>query len=161
MRVGVREASVADIGAISALDRQLSPVFSDELSYRRLLGPAGLLVLVEADEKLLGFAALSLVVDEATLLNLAVTRAARRRGCATKLLGFAAALLEAKSVGRVLLEVRESNSAARELYARCGFSEDGRRPAYYPGMDGDEREAAVLMSQSLSGLKQATARPVV
>ncbi|MEL7043556.1 MAG: ribosomal protein S18-alanine N-acetyltransferase [Pseudomonadota bacterium] len=158
--MNLREASAADIASVSMLDRRLSPVFSDELAYRRLLGSQGLLVLADDGGELLGFAALSLVLDEASLLNLVVAEAARRRGCATKLLSYAATRLAARNVRRVLLEVRESNSAALALYTGCGFNEDGRRPAYYPGAGGGEREAAILMSQSLSTLREAPARPV-
>ena len=31
----------------------------------------------------------------------------------------------------ILLEVRESNSAARKLYEKCGFVQSGRRQRYY------------------------------
>lgn len=160
MTVSVREGRAADIARVSTLDRQLSRVFRNELSYRRLLAPTGLLVIAEEHDQLLGFAALSLAVDEATLLNLAVAKAVRRRGCATSLLSASATRLAARQVRRVLLEVRESNGAARTLYARCGFREDARRPAYYPGVGGGEREAAILMSQSLPALREATARPL-
>ena len=46
----------------------------------------------------------------------------------------AAALMEelvGANSGAILLEVRESNAAARGLYARFGFREVGRRSAYY------------------------------
>jgi len=45
----------------------------------------------------------------------------------------------------VFLEVRESNSAARALYAKVGFEESGRRKDYYshPGED------AILYSKTL------------
>jgi ribosomal-protein-alanine N-acetyltransferase len=33
----------------------------------------------------------------------------------------------------VLLEVRESNVAARQLYEKIGFSQAGRRAGYYRG----------------------------
>ncbi|MGZ8155124.1 MAG: ribosomal protein S18-alanine N-acetyltransferase, partial [Burkholderiales bacterium] len=44
---------------------------------------------------------------------------------------------------RAFLEVRPSNTAARALYARSGFSEIGRRRDYYPAQEG--REDAVVM----------------
>ena len=35
------------------------------------------------------------------------------------------------AASRILLEVRESNLAARRLYEKHGFRESGRRPKYY------------------------------
>ena len=43
---------------------------------------------------------------------------------------------------KVLLDVRESNEAARRFYEKSGFSEDGVRPKFYS----DPEEDAVLMS---------------
>ena len=48
---------------------------------------------------------------------------------------------------QVILEVRESNSAAQNFYKQCGFCEIGQRKNYYKL--GDGRENAVLMCLSL------------
>ncbi len=64
---------------------------------------------------------------EFEILNLAVEPAARRRGLAVALVQAAC------RSGRWFLEVRESNSAARALYAKCGFREAGLRRGYYTG----------------------------
>ena len=74
---------------------------------------------------------------EAEILNLAVDPAHRRQGVAS-------ALLRDADLGRfeeVYLEVRESNSAARALYAAFGFVESGVRPNYYQC----PREAGIVM----------------
>ncbi len=63
---------------------------------------------------------------EREILNLAVAPHFRRRGIATALLTH-----ELKRKAVHILEVRESNAAARELYRRFGFIEIGRRPNYY------------------------------
>jgi len=69
--------------------------------------------------------------DEFEILNLAVGRACRRRGVATKLV--TAALEHAQSAGarRAFLEVRASNEGAIALYTRVGFRGCGRRLNYY------------------------------
>ena len=67
------------------------------------------------------------VPDEAEILALAVDPAHRRRGAASALLG---AFLESRH-GRVFLEVRASNRAARRLYSRFGFRQTAVRPLYY------------------------------
>ena len=47
----------------------------------------------------------------------------------------------------MMLEVRPSNVAARQLYARFGFSEITIRRGYYPL--GHGREDAILMGMNL------------
>jgi ribosomal-protein-alanine acetyltransferase len=71
---------------------------------------------------------------ETEILNLAVDPKYRRRGVASALLR---AVLE-RSPGRVWLEVRVSNTAARNLYRKFGFTEAGIRQNYYanPPEDG-------------------------
>jgi len=81
--------------------------------------------------------------DEVEILNVATDPAVRRRGVGSALLQ---ALL--RLPGRVLvLEVRESNLAARALYGTAGFVEEGRRKKYYPalGIPTGSREDAVVM----------------
>lgn len=50
-------------------------------------------------------------------------------------------------VGKVTLEVRAGNAAARALYERMGFQTVGHRAEYYSTNQG--REDALLMSMSL------------
>ena len=69
----------------------------------------------------------SVAPDEGEVLNLAVSPEFRRKGIARAL--FHAAHTELS--GTVFLEVRESNAAARQLYAAYGFGEIGRRARYY------------------------------
>ena len=57
--------------------------------------------------------------------------AGRRAGAGALLLNGAMAAARARGATAVHLDVRESNAAARALYARFGFTEVGRRRAYY------------------------------
>ncbi len=74
---------------------------------------------------------------EAEILNLAVGPGYRRRGIATMLLN----AVISQGPGVFYLEVRESNRAALEFYAKLGFESVGKRPKYYY----DPPEAAVVM----------------
>ncbi len=85
--------------------------------------------------------------DEAHILNICVSRDARRRGVAWSLLH---ALLEvAGDAGThaAFLEVRRSNHGAIALYEAAGFARVGWRKDYYPAPFG--REDAVVMSRRL------------
>ena len=69
--------------------------------------------------------------DEGEILNLAVAPAGRRRGLGRALVRDILAALSNRGVRHVYLEVRESNTPARALYAAHGFQEVGRRQQYY------------------------------
>ena len=78
-----------------------------------------------------GFVLVRQAADEAEILSLAVLPAARRKGLGLALVGTACTALKAAGVKQLFLDVRESNAAARHLYARAGFVCCARRPAYY------------------------------
>jgi len=54
-----------------------------------------------------------------------------RRGIANELMRALIPCAKNEVASAILLEVRESNLAARGLYEKQGFREVGRRPAYY------------------------------
>lgn len=88
----------------------------------------------------IGFAIWRALPDDAELMTIGVTHAARQRGVGRSLL--AATISAAMAVGsvRLLLEVAVDNRAALALYFRAGFAEIGRRRRYYR----DGRDALVL-----------------
>ena len=88
-----------------------------------------------------GFVVALCLGQEWEIENIVVDSALRRRGCANLLLRELLSLASNEGAGRVLLEVRESNQAARAFYARWGFQMIGRRRNYYR----DPEEDAILL----------------
>jgi [ribosomal protein S18]-alanine N-acetyltransferase len=78
-----------------------------------------------------GFAVGRIAADEAELLTLAVTPEARRQGVGRRLLAAFEAEAKARGARCVLLEVAETNQAARGLYAGAGYASAGYRRDYY------------------------------
>ncbi|RJS93844.1 ribosomal-protein-alanine N-acetyltransferase [Salinisphaera sp. Q1T1-3] len=105
-------------------------------------------VIEPVDGPLAGYALASIAVGEAHLLNLCLAESARGRGLGTRLLDSLVAQARREAAAVVMLEVRPSNTAARRLYARYGFIEQGRRPGYYPGET--VREDALLLSLDIT-----------
>lgn len=95
-------------------------------------------------QKMAAFAICQQVLDEATLLNIAVAPAFRRNGYARALLSYLITELTARQVNQFWLEVRASNQAAIALYDQLGFNTVTIRHGYYPAYSG--REDAVVMA---------------
>lgn len=97
-------------------------------------------VALAADATVAGYLCLKQVLDEAEILDVAVSSSLRGRGIGRILVE--SAVEEARSRGAVTvgLEVRVGNYEAITLYARLGFREIGRRKQYY-----DNGEDAIVM----------------
>lgn len=114
-------------------------------------------------EKVLGFAGLWFMADEAHIANIAVRDEYRRRGVGELLLIAMIQLAIERKARFITLEVRASNQAAQALYRKYGLVEVGTRRGYYM----DNKEDAVIMTadkitspayiESLRELKQAYA----
>ncbi|MEM7722735.1 MAG: GNAT family N-acetyltransferase [Pseudomonadota bacterium] len=111
-------------------------------------------VAVEAPR---GFALVRVVPPEAELLTIAVAPGAQRHGQGETLLKNS--MVEAAKAGAttLFLEVDATNTPARALYAKAGFSQMGHRKAYYAHPDGTRTDALIL-SRSLSAGKTGDAR---
>ncbi len=92
--------------------------------------------------RIIGFAGLWLMVDEAHIVTLAVREGNRRQGVAQALALRAIDLARESDQRRVTLEVRASNTAAQALYSKLGFQRAGVRRRYYT----DNQEDAVIMT---------------
>jgi ribosomal-protein-alanine N-acetyltransferase len=129
----VRLVTAADIEQVLQIERAS---FSDpwrERSFASLIDDPRVYFAAATAEgtEVLGYVVAWFVLDEGEIANLAVAPAARRHGVGAMLLDAAIAAARDRRIASVFLEVRESNSAARELYASRGFAEIGRRRHYY------------------------------
>ena len=106
-------------------------------------------IMLDGSEKLAAFGVLSVVIDEAEILTLAVEPSLYRQGYGEKLLSHLIHIAKSKKAETLYLEVRASNTAAIELYKKAGFEESGRRKNYYETDDPKVKEDAVLMSLKL------------
>ena len=96
------------------------------------------------DDRIIGFLAFEQVMDEGSIVEVAVHPDCRRNGIARSLI--TAAIQSAEGLNTVFLEVRESNTPAVSLYESLGFERIGVRKGYYQ----KPKEDAVIMNLSIS-----------
>jgi ribosomal-protein-alanine N-acetyltransferase len=97
--------------------------------------------------KIIGYALMMMVLDEAHLLNLSVAKTFQKQGLGRLLLEHMIAIARKHDAANMFLEVRPSNISAIALYENIGFNEMAVRRGYYPAQNG--REDAVLMGLAL------------
>lgn len=92
-----------------------------------------------------GHGLLTVAAGECQVLNLCIAPKFQNRGLGRC---FMERLMEAawtQGAGRIVLEMRAGNQAARRLYRGLGFGEIGRRKGYYPANKG--REDAIVLAR--------------
>lgn len=89
-------------------------------------------IVAETGAGVAGYACLDMAADgEADLQMIAVRADRRGQGIGTRLLAELIALAAARECRGVFLYVRGSNTRARDLYRRTGFTETGVLPGFY------------------------------
>ncbi len=114
------------------LRRWFSSAPDPSVSERRATGP----------ERIIGFAGIWIMADEAHVTTIATRIDDRRKGIGELLLQSIVHLTVTLSAAIVTLEVRVSNDSAQALYSKYGFRQMGFRRGYYT----DNLEDALLMS---------------
>ena len=148
-RVVVDPMRLEDVAAVHAIERLSfrtpwpAYAFEQELRGNRLAR----YVVARAGDRVVGFAGIWLMVDDAHVTTFGVHPDWRRQGIGRQLLLNVAELSVAIGARRMTLEVRPSNEAAMALYQAFGFEVAGRRPRYYT----DDGEDALVMTTPLLG----------
>jgi ribosomal-protein-alanine N-acetyltransferase len=144
VRLSVSEMTPADIPAVHAIESASFPTpwppyaFREELETNRMAH----YLVVRAGMRVIAYAGIWLMVDEAHVTTFAVLPAYRRRGIGGLLLCELMAMSADLGAAVCTLEVRLSNGAARRLYGEFGFKPVGVRPRYYS----DNGEDALIMT---------------
>ncbi|MGN6460953.1 MAG: ribosomal protein S18-alanine N-acetyltransferase [Pseudolabrys sp.] len=126
------EASTRDAAAIAALHgASFHRGWSEDEVETLLLDRTVVAHRATAGSRLAGFILSRCAGGEVEILSIAVAPGRRGSGLGRNLLDLHLRRLAGLGVGAIFLEVSESNTPARRLYAKTGFREVGRRPNYY------------------------------
>lgn len=131
------QAGPESIGRVLQIDLGAGSHPWPESALRRALN-AGEVLLAIADGATVGFLVSQPVLDETTLMHLAVAREHQRQGWGRQVMQGWLAQQRLSGQQRLLLEVRRSNQAAISLYQSLGFDTLGQRRGYYVSTDGVE-----------------------
>lgn len=149
----IRPVIFSDIPAVAELERHIfSPPYSQAALEQELAVPDAVFFAAEEEGRIIGYALLRCLGDEAELYRVAVSPEVRRRGIASLLLREGIEKCRERGAETIWLEVRSGNEPARALYRRFGFTEAYIRKNYYS----DPQEDAVVMSLALPRQSEET-----
>ncbi|MDK9716960.1 MAG: ribosomal protein S18-alanine N-acetyltransferase [Trichlorobacter sp.] len=135
----------ADLAAVLRIEQACFPRAWTRKHFLAEIGSErGTPVVAEFDGQVAGYLCLTVLLDEAEVLDVAVDPALQGRGIGAQLMQWAC--VEAVRQGAIVLrlEVRATSLPAIALYERFGFVRSGLRKAYYEqGVD------ALLLDKNL------------
>lgn len=103
---------------------------SDETGQRKTL-------VAEQEARAVGFVVAKVVAGDWEIENIVVRANSQHQGIGEQLLSRLIQEARRNGARQILLEVRSQNTAARNLYTKCGFSVVGGRRAYYHDPEDD------------------------
>ncbi len=140
----IRPISEADVAQIHAIEKLCFAMPWSEESIRHDVKEnvvARWLVMDDGAGRVIAYAGMWFVLDEAHVCNVAVHPDFRGKGYGREIMEALMRLATDHSMSMMTLEVRRSNTVAQNLYHRCGFLDVGYRKRYYE----DNREDALIM----------------
>jgi ribosomal-protein-alanine N-acetyltransferase len=101
-------------------------------------------ITLQENHVAIGTAVISIVLDEAEILDIEINPEKRHQGYGTQLMQFLLKFAVKHKVKKIFLEVRVSNQNAIKLYQKFGFKQIATRKDYYKTKTSRE-DALVLM----------------
>lgn len=132
----ITSAELVDLAEIADIENRSNPIpwtiqqLTDSVNNHDVLVLKHRRVKGNKNNSIYAFLISQIIVDEGSILHIAVDSTKQSKGLGRKLLETWIKSLP-KTVITVWLEVRESNIKAQNLYTSCGFSKTGERKDYY------------------------------
>lgn len=143
----IRKMAAEDLDAVLEIERVSFPTpWSRQAYLSELQNDFAKYLVVEEDNRIVGYGGMWLIIDEAHITNVAVAPDCRGRQLGEQLLKWLMGIASMYGARGVTLEVRPSNRPAQRLYNRLGFTPAGLRRGYYT----DTGEDAIIMWKYLT-----------
>ena len=151
MALRLRTMQMDDMADVVSIERATNPFPWSLKNFKTCLHARYVAwVWVDSANKIIAYAILQAVLDEVHVLNICVKKEVQRQGVGSMMMKHIIDFAVKRVSSLVLLEVRQSNQPARDLYLSLGFNEMSIRQGYYPAKRG--REDAILMALDLTSL---------
>ena len=141
--VVIQDMTLDDVDGVQVVERASFPLPWPANAFRHELtqNKNARYIVARDGERIVAYAGLWLMVDEAHITTFAVLPEARRRRIGERLLQRLFEIAHEMKAEWLTLEVRASNLAAQRLYEKYGFRRAGVRRRYYS----DNNEDALIM----------------
>ena len=144
----IKKATHSDAYALSCVHNACFPEIWSENDFIKHMEESSIwsfFILRDNGGDAVGYLSSYIIIDEASIVNIAVLEKYRKNGYGSAILEKFIAYCKENGVSKVMLEVRESNIAAITLYKKYGFSEVGKSVNHYSC----PTENAILMNRLL------------
>ncbi len=145
----LRLANIKDAARIGNLSRtiieyELGWSWTPQRIVRNIIGKNTNVVVAKESNRVIGFALMGYLKDEAHLNLFGVDPDYQRQGIGTKLVEWLEQTALVSGIGIIYLETRLSNEAGRKFYQYLGYKTIQHVPQYYDG-----KETAIRLAKDL------------
>lgn len=146
----IRKMCMEDLDRIDEIEKECftSVYKKEQYEYELEDNPCAKLFVLIDDNEIIGFIDYWITFDSCQLTKLAIAKKYQGNGYAYELMDHMIKDAINEKCEAILLEVRESNQIAQNLYKTYGFLEINIRKGYYT----DNKENAIVMGKAIGGL---------
>lgn len=137
----IRDYTVADIDAINEIGKLIKDDFKDVYKIDKLNKSYANIYVYLENNQVVGFLQFENHYEITDIINITVDKNSQNKGIGKDLINH---LINYTESDKILLEVRENNHQAINLYKKCDFKEISRRKKYY------DEEDAIIMERIIS-----------
>ena len=139
----IREMQPDDLDQVIAIEREVFLFPWSRMNFADSLTAKYYCRVLAKNELVFGYGVMITAADESHILTVGIAGKWQKKGWGQKLLKHFIQQASRQSSRTMILDVRESNTGAINLYKQLGFLPIGKRKGYYPAMCG--REDAIVM----------------
>lgn len=147
--ISIRQMKIDDVSEVMEVNTgRFSSQWTKEIYEQELIENdfAHYFVMTTEKDKVIGYVGMWIIFDDAQITNIAVHPDFRGMKIGEKMFGFALAFAFQQGAQMLSLEVRPSNTVAKNMYRKFGLEEGAIRKNYYP----DNGEDALVMWVNLT-----------
>ena len=145
--IKISEMTNSDLESIKEiLETEFDNLWSYNILKQEIESDVSKIYILHLADEIVGFAALSIVLDEAEITNIVIKKKYRGQKLSLLLMKILIDTATKSNCKKLHLEVNATNEIAKNLYKKFGFKQVGLRKKYYKDQD------AILMTKNLGQL---------